>query len=152
MVTLPAGVAPGGGDAATTAPDASRTEPAPLLLPSHSASRKLVSPMKLATKRFGRVIVNIARRPDLQDPAAAHHRDAVRHGQRLFLVVRHEHEGDAGLVLQPLELDLHLLAQLEVERRQRLVQQQHLRPRRQRPRQRHPLLLAARELAGCAGS
>ena len=53
-------------------------------------------------------------------------------------------------MLQPLQLDLHLLAQLEVERRQRLVEQQHLRPVRQRAGERHALLLAARELAGAA--
>ena len=97
---------------------------------------------------LGGMIINVARRPDLENPAAAHHGDPIRHGQRLLLIVRHEHEGDAGLVLQPLELDLHLLAQLEIERRQRLVEQQHLRPRRQSPRQRHSLLLAARDLAG----
>ena len=51
MVTLPDGVEPAGGEAATTAPDDSRTVPVPLLVPSHSASRKLVSPMKLATNR-----------------------------------------------------------------------------------------------------
>jgi len=71
----------------------------------------------------------------------------IRHGERLFLVVRHEDEGDAGLELQPLELDLHLLAQLEVEGGERLVEQQHLGARRQRPGQRHALLLAPRQLA-----
>ena len=41
-------------------------------------------------------------------------------------------------------------AQLGVEVRQRLVEQQHARSRRQRARQRHPLALAAGELAGPA--
>ena len=59
----------------------------------------------------------------------------------------HEDEGDAGLVLQLLQLDLHFLAQLVVERRQRLVEEQHLRLRRQRPRQRDALLLTAGNLA-----
>ena len=35
-------------------------------------------------------------------------------------------DGDAGLALDLLELDLHLLAQAPVERAQRLVEQQHL--------------------------
>ncbi|MNH29316.1 hypothetical protein D3C79_895430 [compost metagenome] len=38
-----------------------------------------------------------------------------------------EDEGDAELALQRLELELHLLAQLEIQRPQRLVQQQDAR-------------------------
>ena len=45
---------------------------------------------------------------------------------------------------------LRAFAQLLVERGQRLVEQQHLRPPRQRARQRHALLLAAGELIGLA--
>ena len=106
--------------------------------------------MKSATKRLLRIVVDVARRADLQHVAAAHHRDAVGHGERLLLVVRDQHEGDAGLALQPLQLALHLLAQLEIERRQRLVEQQHARLRRQRARQRDALLLAARQVARAA--
>ena len=65
---------------------------------------------------------------------------------RLFLVVRDVDEGDADLGLDPLQLDLHLLAELQVERAQRLVEQQHLRLVDERPRQRHALRLAAGEL------
>ena len=50
------------------------------------------------------------------------------------------------LGLDPLELDLHLPAQLEVERAERLVEQQHLGPVDERPGQGDPLLLAAGEL------
>ena len=49
-----------------------------------------------------------------------------------------------------LQLDLHLLAELEVERAERLVEQQHARPVHERPRERDALALAARELAGLA--
>ena len=49
--------------------------------------------------------------------------------------------------LDRLELDLHLLAQLEVERAERLVEQQHARPVDQRARERDALPLAAGELA-----
>ena len=66
--------------------------------------------------------------------------------KRFFLVVRHEHEGDADRLLQLAQFDLHLLAQLLVERAQRFVEQQHLRPLDQRARQRHALALAARQL------
>ena len=54
------------------------------------------------------------------------------------------------LGLDPLELELHLPAQLEVEGAERLVEQQHLGPVDQRPGQRDPLLLAAGELVRLA--
>ena len=66
------------------------------------------------------------------------------------MVVGDEHERDAHFALQGLELLLHLLAQLEVQRPQRLIQQQHLGLVDQRTGQRHSLLLAAGELVGPA--
>ena len=69
---------------------------------------------------------------------------------RLLLVVRHEDEGDACLALKPLQLDLHLLAQLVVQRRQGFVEQEQLGLGSERARQRHALLLAAGNLAGLA--
>ena len=59
--------------------------------------------------------------------APVHHGDAVGHGHRLLLVVRHVDEGDADLALDALELDLHGLTQLEVECRERLVEQERRR-------------------------
>ena len=50
------------------------------------------------------------------------------------------------LLLDALELQLHLLAQLEVERAERLVEQEHLGPVDQRASQRDSLLLTARKL------
>ena len=64
--------------------------------------------------------------------------------------MRHEDQGDAEPLLQLLQLELHLLAQLAVERAQRLVAQQHARLDHERAGERHALLLAARELAGPA--
>ena len=55
-------------------------------------------------------------------------------------------ERDPDLVLDPLQLELHLLAQLEVERAERLVEQQHARMVHERAPERDALLLAAREL------
>ena len=49
-----------------------------------------------------------------------------------------------------LELELHLLAQLEVERAERLVEQQHPGPVHERPGKRDALSLATRQLAGLA--
>ena len=85
---------------------------------------------------------------DLQDLAARHDGDAVGQRQRLFLVVGHEDEGDADGALDLAQLDLHLLAQLLVERAQRLVQQQHLGLADQRAGQRDALALAAGQLVG----
>jgi len=54
------------------------------------------------------------------------------------------------VVLDPLELELHLLAQLQVEGAERLVEQEHLRTIDERPRQGDALLLTAGELARLA--
>ena len=59
-------------------------------------------------------------------------------------------EGDAQLLLQALELDLHLTAQLEVERAERLIEQQQLRLEREGAGDGDALALAAGELAGHA--
>ena len=53
-----------------------------------------------------------------------------------------------GAALDLLQLELHLLAQLEVERAERLVEQQRGRAVDERAGERDPLLLAAGELAG----
>jgi hypothetical protein len=66
--------------------------------------------------------------------------------ERLRLVVRDVDERRAEIRLQLLQLDLHVLAQLEVERAQRLVEQQQRGLEHEAPRDRHPLLLAARQL------
>src|SRR3954469_9563617 len=76
-------------------------------------------------KRGGRALVDLGRCGDLLDAAAVEDREAVAHRQRLFLVVSHVDEGDPDLLLDALELDLHLLAELEVERSKRLVQGEH---------------------------
>ena len=92
------------------------------------------------------MLVDLGGRAHLLDAPRAEHGQAVAHRQRLLLVVRDVDEGDADLALDALELDLHLLAQLEVERAERLVEQQHLRAVDDRPRQRDALALAAGEL------
>ena len=94
----------------------------------------------------GRPVVDLGGRGELVDPARVHDGDAVGHRHRLLLVVRDHDEGDADVALDPLELDLHGLAQLEVEGAERLVEQQHLRVHDERAGQRDALLHAAREL------
>ena len=55
-------------------------------------------------------------------------------------------ERDPDLVLDPLQLQLHVLAELEVERAERLVEQEHARMVDERAPERDALLLAAGEL------
>ena len=75
-----------------------------------------------------------------------HDHDEVGQGDGLELGMGDVDEGDAQVLLQPPQLAAHLQAQELVERRQRLVEQQHARLGDQRPRQRHALLLAAGQL------
>ena len=74
------------------------------------------------------------------------HGDAVGHRQGLALVVGDEDEGEAERALQALQLALHLLAQLEVERAERLVEEEHLGPDDEGAGERDALALAAGEL------
>ena len=97
-----------------------------------------------------RPLVELGRQALLLDAPVLHDDDDVAHGQGLLLVVGHVHERDPDLLLEGLELELHLLAQLEVQRAQRLVEEQHGGVVDQRPGQRDALLLAARELPGPA--
>ena len=83
--------------------------------------------MNPATNCSDGLLVDLLRRPALGDPALGHDRDAVRHRERLLLVVGDEDEGDPDLALDLLQLDLHLAAELQVERAERLVEQQDLR-------------------------
>ena len=81
--------------------------------------------MKRATKAVSRLVEDLARRPGLDDPAAVHHHHDVGQRHGLVLAVGDVDEGEAGLGLQALELLAHLDAQERVERRERLVEQQH---------------------------
>ena len=111
---------------------------------------RLEVPTKPGHEAGGGLLVDLAGRADLLDAAVVEHRDPVREGQRLLLVVGHEEERDADVALDRLELDLHLLAQLEVEGAERLVEQQHLGPVDQRAGEGHALPLAAGERPGPA--
>ncbi len=65
------------------------------------------------------------------------------HRQRFFLVVGHVDERDPDLLLERLELELHLLAELQVEGAERLVEQEHRRAVHEGTGERDALLLAA---------
>ena len=87
---------------------------------------------------------------DLLEATVVHDHDAIRKDQRLFLVVGHVDSGDVELLLQALDLELHVLAQLPVERAERFVHEQHQGIEDQRACKGDALLLPARELVGIA--
>ena len=94
--------------------------------------------------------IDFLRRAELLDPAAVHHRDEIGGGHRLRLVVGHVDRGVAVGVVQAADLEAHLLAQVGIEVRQRLVEEQRLRLDDEGAGERDALLLAAGELAGIA--
>jgi hypothetical protein len=97
-----------------------------------------------------RRIVDLFRRAHLFEAPATHHRDAIGHGERLFLIVGHEDERDPDLALDALQLALHMTAQRQVERGEGLVQQERARLVDEGARERDTLALAAGELARTA--
>ena len=101
---------------------------------------------EVGDEAVGRVLVDVARLADLFDAPVVEHREPVAQRQRLVLVVGDDDERDADFALDRLQFDLHLFAQLEIQRAERLVEQQHPRPPDQGARQRHALTLAARQL------
>ena len=84
------------------------------------------------------------------DPAAVQHGDPIGHGQRLLLVMCDEDKADTKIMLQGLQFQLHGLAQVPVECRERLVEKQELGLVDDCTRQSHSLALAARELVRAA--
>ena len=74
-----------------------------------------------------------------------HQGDAVGHEHRFLGVVGDDQRRDAAGLQHVQGVVAHLVAQPGVEGGEGLVEQQHLRAGRQRPGQRHPLLLAAGE-------
>ena len=107
-------------------------------------------PMKSATKRVARPLVDVARRADLRDAPVLHHHDAVAERHRLGLVVGDVDRGDAEAAQQLVDLEAQRIAQLGIERGQRLVEQQGAGLHRERARERHALALPARELVDAA--
>ena len=107
-------------------------------------------PMKPATNLFGGPVVELERVADLLHDAVLHDHDAVAQRHRLDLVVGDVDRRGAKALVQLLELDAHLDAQLGVEVGQRLVEQEHLRMAHDGAAERDALALAAGELARLA--
>ena len=90
--------------------------------------------------------VDLGGRADLLQDALVHHRDPVGERHRLDLVVGDVDGGGAVLEVQALQLGAHVLAQLGVERADRLVHQHRLRAAHQRAADRDALHVAAGQL------
>ena len=90
--------------------------------------------------------VEIVGRADFEQAALVHDADAIRHRESLVLVMRDEDGRDAELLLDLADGAAQLLADLGVERAERLVEQEHFGPVRECAGDRDALLLAAREL------
>ena len=106
--------------------------------------------MNWATKLFVGPFVEVLGRGELLDAAVVEDRDPVGHGQRLGLVVGHVDHGDAEALVQVLDLELHVLAQLLVEGAERLVHEDQLGLEDEGPGEGDALLLAAGELRRAA--
>ena len=95
-----------------------------------------------------RPFINLGWRCHLHDAATIHHRDSIGERHRFGLIMRDNDEGRAETRLQFHQLELGLLAQFPVQRCHRFVEQEHIWIFCERPRERHALALAARELVG----
>jgi hypothetical protein len=114
------------------------------------AIQRIVFPDEACDECSRRLLVEPVRRADLNDGSFVEHGYAIRHRQRFALVVRDIDDGDAEHLVDLLQLDLHMLAQLFIERAEGLIHQNEGRLKHQRPGKRDALLLAARELGWLA--
>ena len=102
-------------------------------------------------ERIGRPVVHLGGRADLLDAALVDHRYPVGDIEGLGLVVGDQHRRDMHFVVQSAQPGPQVLADLGVERAERLIEEEHLRIHRQRTGQGHALALAAGQLIGIAG-
>gem|GEM_PF-6908628 len=76
---------------------------------------------KLRHKGVGRRVIDLGWRPDLLYVPILHDDNAIGHGHRLDLIMRHEDDRIAHALMQFLDLESHLRTQLCVEIRQGLI-------------------------------
>src|SRR5690606_7159885 len=98
--------------------------------------------------RVGGVLANLRRRAHLLHPAFAQNDDAVAQPQRLLNVMGDENDGLVQTLLQFQQLILHVVADQGVERRERLVHEQHVRVDGQGTGQPHALPHSAGQFIG----
>ena len=90
----------------------------------------------------------LARRADLEQPSVDDDAHAVGERGCVLEIVRDEDDREAQLAKEVVELAAHGRPGMGVERRERLVEEQHVRVAGERPRERDALTLAARDLPG----
>ncbi len=115
--------------------------------------RKSAAPTNSATKRRAGPVVELERRGDLLEPAGVQHPDAIRQRERLLLVVGHEEGRGPGGPEDLADLLAHRCAEIGVEIRERLVEEDRGRaPARARGRARRAAAGRPRARAGNAPS
>src|SRR3954462_4955188 len=90
--------------------------------------------------------MDLVRCSELLKLSVVQDRDTVGQLQRLILVVSDEDRGLARALVDIAQPAAKVFSHLRIQSPERLVQEQHPRLNRQRPRERHALALAAREL------
>ena len=103
---------------------------------------------KVCNKGRGGPVKDLLGLANLQNVAGIHDNDPVCQGDGLLMIVGHDDGGDAQLLLDALDLHLHLYPELGVQVGEGLIQQQNGGTGHQSPGQGHPLLLTAGELPG----
>ena len=122
----------------------------PFVRADHAAEEQVVALHEARDESRRRPPQDLLGRPLLLDPRMVHDHDQVAQREGLVLVVRDPDEGDAGALLQRLQLQHHRLAQRIVEGADRLVEQQEPRLGDHGAGQRHALALATRQTPGLA--
>ena len=105
---------------------------------------------EISHRRAGGLAQQLGRRAGLQQPAVAQQHHVVGQVQGLVDVMCDQHHRLARVVLNAQQCGLQRAAGQWVERAKGLVHQQDFRPRGQRPRHPHTLLLATRQLVRVA--
>ena len=116
------------------------------------ARQQIASAEKLRDEASAGTLVKLSPVSELLDLPGVHDGDAIAQRERFLLVVSHENERDAEPALKGVQFGLKLSAQLEVQCRERFVEQQHFGFVHQRARQGDALPLAARKVGRPARS
>src|SRR6185437_6782202 len=119
---------------------------------AHAALEHVDRADEIGDEAAGRRLVDVRRGAHLHDLAVVHDAQPLAECHGLLLVVRDDDEGHTEALLDVEQLELGVFAQLLVERRERLIEQQQLGALDQRARQRHALALPAGQLVRLARS
>ncbi|MPM45846.1 hypothetical protein SDC9_92538 [bioreactor metagenome] len=117
-----------------------------LIVLQHDTRDDIALADKVRDEWILRLVVDIRRSADLLNDAVLKHDDGVAHGQRFLLIMGDIDKRNAEALLHVLQFNLHFLAELEVERAERFVEEEHLRFVDKRAGDGDALLLTAGEL------